>query len=336
MRVIEGIENLPLPNQPRAVCVGALDGFHVGHQYLLSRLCALATERDLESAIVTFEPIPAQFFAPPEAPPRRLLTREERISLAESLCCDLMLVLRFDADVAAWTAERFMRDVLLEGMQARVMMASSNHSMGHDHADMAAMAGIAGRIGLECIEVPLLQLGAFSVSSSQVRQLLWEGRVGEATALLGRHYSLAGEVVGGRGVARALGFPTANLRPAPEKLVPGDGVYAGLAQIETEAGNWPAPHAVWAAAISVGTAPTFNLGERLIEAHILTDEPIDVAGRKLRLQFVQRLRDQRRFDSPTELAKQIALDVKLTRELCASTARELRRTGVFCSSEKGS
>ncbi|MEN6301384.1 MAG: bifunctional riboflavin kinase/FMN adenylyltransferase [Armatimonadia bacterium] len=336
MRVIEGIENLPLPDQPRAVCVGALDGFHVGHQYLLSRLCALANERDLESAIVTFEPIPAQFFAPPTAPPRRLVTRDERIALAESLCCDLMVILRFDAEVAGWTAERFMQDVLLGGMHARVMMASSNHAMGHDHADMAAMAGIARRIGLECIEVPLLQLGSFSVSSSQVRQLLWEGRVEEATALLGRHYCLVGEVVGGRGIARELGFPTANLVPPPEKLIPGDGVYAGIAQVESEVGNAPAPHAVWAAAISVGNAPTFDLGKRVIEAHILTEEPIDLTGGKLRLQFVQRLRDQKKFGSPTELAEQIALDVKLTRELCASTARELRRTGVFCSSEKGS
>ena len=86
----------------------------------------------------------------------------------------------------------------------------------------------------------------------------------------------------------------------------------------------------------MGNAPTFDLSKRLIEAHILTEEPIELTGRKLRLQFVRRLRDQRKFDSPTELAEQIALDVKLTRELCASTARELRRSGVFCSSEKGS
>lgn len=335
MRLFEGIENLPLPERPRAICVGALDGFHVGHQYLLSRLCSLATERAFESAVVTFEPIPAQFFAPPEAPPRRLVTREERIALAESLCCDLMLILRFDAELASWSAERFIREVLVEGMQARLMMASSNHSMGHDHADMAAMGRIAEQMGLECLEVPLLQLGEFNVSSSQVRQLLWEGRVEEATGLLGRHYSLSGTVVAGRGVARELGFPTANLQPAPEKLIPGDGVYAGIAEVEDETLE-PGAHGAWAAAISIGLAPTFALDTRVIEAHILSDEPVDLVGRKLRLQFVQRLRDQRKFALPEDLAEQIALDVKLTRELCAAAARELRRTGVFCSSEKGS
>ncbi|MEI6503687.1 MAG: bifunctional riboflavin kinase/FMN adenylyltransferase, partial [Armatimonadota bacterium] len=317
MQVIEGLENLNLPAIPRAVCVGAFDGFHVGHQYLLSQLCATAAEHGCQSAIVTFEPIPSQFFAPPDTPARRLVTRAERISLAASLCCELMAILHFDRVLAAWDAHAFIAEVLVKRVNAKLLIASGKHMMGSDHADLDRIADLCREFGIALHTAPVLQLGNLKVNSSAIRGLLWEGRVEEATGLLGRHYSLTGAVVSGRGVGRGLGFPTANLSVPAEKLVPADGVYAGLAYDETVTAEQRQP---CPAAIAIGKAPTFDLGERLIEAHLLSETPVDVAGHTLRLEFIRRLRGQQKFADTEALTRQIALDVEHTRALAASVA----------------
>ncbi|MGE5530864.1 MAG: adenylyltransferase/cytidyltransferase family protein, partial [Bacteroidota bacterium] len=136
MQVIEGLENLRVPEQPCGICVGAFDGFHVGHQYLLSQLCALSADRGYESAVVTFEPIPSQYFLPPGSPPRRLITREERIALAASLCCDMMAILQFNDELMRWDARTFVQEVLVKRLNARLLIASGAHTMGFDRAGL--------------------------------------------------------------------------------------------------------------------------------------------------------------------------------------------------------
>ena len=317
MRVLHGLNNLAHGERPRAICVGAFDGFHLGHQYLLNRVCALAHERDYESGLVTFEPVPAQFFAPPGQAPRRLITLSERVALAESLCCDLMAIVEFGADLASWPAARFIEQVLAAGLGTRLLIASSTHTMGHDRADIAQITEICAQFGIEVVSLPMLQLEVLQISSSAIREALWQGRVEDANTMLGRHYSLTGPVVPGRGVGRELGFPTANLQQPPEKLIPKEGVYAGIATDETP-GQEPRS---WPAAVSIGVAPTFepDLG-MLIEAHVLTDEALELVGRTLRLEFVRYLREQRKFESPEALSQQIAVDVQTTRELCHTLA----------------
>jgi len=317
MQVLHGLDNLQRGTRPRAICVGAFDGFHLGHQYLLNRVCALARERGYDSGIVTFEPVPAQFFAPPDEPPRRLITLQERVMLAASLCCDLMAILEFNADLAARSAGWFIEQVLAEGLGTRLLVASSTHTMGHDRADIHQIQEICGRFSIEVVSLPMLQLEVMQVSSSSIREALWQGRVEEANTMLGRHYSLAGPVVPGRGLGRELGFPTANVAPPSEKLVPQDGVYAGIAVDETP-GQEPR---AWPAAISVGTTPTFaEAGGLLIEAHLLTDESLQLVGHTVRLDFVHYLREQRKFAGAEELSRQIAADVQTTRELCHTLA----------------
>jgi len=312
MEVIRGLDNLKHGARPRAVCVGAFDGFHLGHQYLLNRLCALAAERDCDSGIVTFEPPPTQFFAPADEPPRRLITLEERIALAASLCCSVMAVLDFDAELAAWPAERFIGEVLAARLGARVLVASSTHTMGRDRADIGRITELCRAHGIEVVQPPIMQLADLRISSSAIRQALWDGHVEMAANMLGRHYSFAGRVHPGRGLGRQLGFPTANIEAPAEKLIPQEGVYAGLVTDETPGAATQA----WSAAISIGSAPTFELGEMLIEAHLLADEVPDLSGRILRLEFVQYLRAQRKFANAAELTQQIARDVQQTRELC--------------------
>ena len=312
MEVIEGLGNLSLPHRPRGICVGAFDGFHVGHQYLLSQLCAMSAERGYQSAIVTFEPIPSQYFSPPGSPPRRLITLEERIALATSLCCDLMVILDFNDELMRWDARMFVQEVLVNRLDAKLLIASGTHTLGFDRAGLDRITMVCREFGIDVHNSPILQLGDLKVSSTEIRQLLWQGRVEEASSLLGRHYSLSGTVVGGRGVGRQLGYPTANLALPPDKLVPSDGVYAGLAfDDSTDNGRREA----YPAAISIGEAPTYELNQRLIEAHLLTEDPINLLGHTLSLELIRRLRSQQKFENPEALSHQIALDVEQTRSL---------------------
>lgn len=318
MEVIQGLDNLNLAPQPRGVCVGAFDGFHVGHQYLLSQLCAMSAERGYQSAIITFEPIPSQYFSPPGSPARRLITLEERVALAASLCCDLMAILDFNDELMRWDAHTFVEEVLVKRLDVKLLIASATHTLGFDRAGLDRITLVCREFGIEVYNSPILQLGELKVSSTEIRQLLWQGRVEEASGLLGRHYALTGEVIGGRGVGKQLGYPTANLQLPAEKLVPADGVYAGLAFDESapDGQYQPCP-----AAISIGNAPTYNLQERLIEAHLLTDMPMNLVGHTVRLEFIRRLRSQQRFGDPQALSHQIAVDVEQTRNLAEPVIR---------------
>jgi riboflavin kinase / FMN adenylyltransferase len=322
MQVIEGLDSLNLPDLPRAVCVGAFDGFHVGHQYLLSHLCATAAEHGCQSTIVTFEPIPSQHFAAPGTRALRLVTLEERISLAASLCCELMAILRFDETLRGWDARTFVEEVLVKRLHTRLLIASSTHTMGAERAGLDRITALCAEFGIMVHKSPILQLGDLKVSSSEIRGLLWEGKVEEAAGLLGRHYSVTGLVESGRGIGRELGFPTANLSIAAEKLVPADGVYAGLAFDEAVPLELRQP---CPAAIAIGNAPTFGLEGRLIEAHLLSAVPVNVAGHRLRLEFIRRLRPQQKFADTGALTRQIALDVEQTRALAASVAQSQGR-----------
>lgn len=316
MRVISGRDNLQLSPTPRAVAVGGFDGFHVGHQYLLTHLCGLAWERGFESSLLTFEPIPAEYFAPPGGPPKRLTTREERVTLAAALCCDLMVILDFDAAMAAESARDFCREILVEKLNVKLLMASSTHTLGHERAGLDQIAELGRELGFEVVAAPILSLGDLRVSSTEVRRLLAEGHVEETAALLGRRYHFSGRVVSGRGIGRELGFPTANLAPPANKILPADAVYAGLAVVEE--GPAELVGRLWPAAVSLGNAPTYGLTERLVEAHLLTAEALELSGTTLRLEFVRRLRWQQKFATPEALQAQIAQDVSETQRLCAA------------------
>lgn len=318
MQVVEGLANLSLPPTPRAMAVGGFDGFHVGHQYLLTQLCGMAWDRGFASSLLTFEPIPAEYFAGPDAPPKRLTTHDERIALAAALCCDLMVILEFGEQLVGMPSRAFCQDILVGRLNVKLLMASATHTMGHDRADLGQIRRLGEELGFEVVEAPGLEAGGVRVSSSEVRRLLAEGHVEETTGLLGRRYHVSGEVVAGRGVGRGLGFPTANLRVPHGKIVPADAVYAGLAIVEV--GPETLRGTVWPAAISLGTAPTYGLNERLVEAHLLTEESLELLGCTVRLEFIRRVRWQEKFASEAQLQAQIARDVEEVQQVCAGGA----------------
>ena len=309
--VINDALTTDFPARDRVVVMGAFDGLHIGHQYLIRRTCAEATERGIEGTVLTFEPVPQEAFAPPGSPGMRLTTADERCDLLRRLCVDRAVIAPFDTDLQAMTAEQFARDILAQRLQTRVLVAAENHHFGHGQgAGIEKIRSLGETYGFELIVLPLLKQDGTRVSSTAIRQYLWDAHAEEAAALLGRNYSLRGTVVTGKGVGRSLGFPTANVAPPPNKLVPGPAVYSALASgralvDQLGSGAVPCP-----AAVNVGPQPTFGRSNSTVEAHLLTDQPLELVGETIELSFMRRLRPVEKFVSIDDLKVQIRRDVE--------------------------
>ena len=301
----------------RAVVVGAFDGLHIGHQYLIRRTCAEAAARGLESTVLTFEPVPHEFFAEGGSAGTRLTVGDERVDLFRRLCVNRLVIADFDAALREMSAEAFARDVLVGLLNTKVLIASENHTFGCGaEAGIDAIRTLGERYGFSLVVLPLLALDGMRVSSTQIRQYLHEAHAEEAASLLGRLYSLRGRVVKGAGVGRSLGFPTANIEVPSNKLTPAPAVYAGLAdgpalREQLGAGAVPCPTAV-----NIGPQPTFGRMRSTIEAHIITDTWLELDGTEIELHFVRRLRFGQKFPDVATLKAQISADVGATKSAC--------------------
>jgi riboflavin kinase / FMN adenylyltransferase len=322
MRLYDGLDDPALRRTERVLAVGAFDGVHRGHQRLLGHVCRTAADYGAESAIMTLEPIPAQVFRAPDTAGLRLTLEAERGREMARHCVESVIVARFDPHLQSLGALEFARDVLVGRLGVTVLVASKTHTFGRNaEADVQRIAEMGMELGFEVHVLPPILVEGQLVSSSQVRRSLWEGEVAEAARLLGRPYDLAGDVVSGRGVGTGLGFPTANLAPAPEKLVPGDGVYACAGRLEA---HDQAPGPWLPAAVSIGSTPTLgSAAGRLIEAHLLSGDPGDLHGRAVRLLFLQRLRGQVKFPDTAALAAQIGRDVAQVHDVFAGAGEAL-------------
>jgi riboflavin kinase/FMN adenylyltransferase len=273
-----------LGSPPRAVAVGTFDGVHLGHRRVLDAVVAAG----LTPTVVTFDPHPRLALG---YGVELLATLERRLELLGAAGMEDTLVVDFDLEVAQLAAEAFV-DRVLRPIGTEVVVAGANFRFGRGRAgDLALLE----HVGFEVRAVPLVE----GVSSTRIRDLLRAAEVERAARLLGRPAEIEGTVAAGDARGGTLGFPTANLRPATDLLIPGYGIYAGLADGHR-------------AAISIGTNPHYGGGERRIEAFLL-DFAGDLYGRRLVLQLWERLRDEQAFDSEDELVAQIAQDVEATR-----------------------
>lgn len=312
MRLTRNLDDR-LPECQRAVVVGAFDGVHIGHQFLIRQTCAEAADAGLESTVFTFEPIPQEFLSPDTSLRIRLTVGDERVEIMRQLCVDRLIVAPFDAPFSHLTAEQFVSEILVGRLNARILVAAENHAFGHGAgADIEAIGDLARQYDLRLVVVPLLRLDGTRVSSTEVRRLLREGHVEKAGGLLGRHYSMRGEVVAGKGIGRDLGFATANLEVTRNKLIPAAGVYAALAdsvalreQLAPLSGPYPA-------AVSIGPQPTFGVTLPRIEAHVIAATALELRGSHMELRFVRRLRPVQKFDTVDALKAQMARDVEAT------------------------
>jgi riboflavin kinase/FMN adenylyltransferase len=293
--------------------IGNFDGVHRGHQHVLRRAREVAQGLgDLPVVVVTFDPHPMAVLRPDLAP-ARLTTMEGRAALLAEAGADDLLVVPFDREVAAWTPERFVNDVLVDALHVRAVVVGANFRFGtRASGDVATLA----RLGREhdfSAEGIALDGGPQVWSSTYIRAALASGDVEAATQALGHPFAVRGEVVKGDQRGRQLGYPTANVPTSAMRAVPADGVYAGrLRRLDATGPALPA-------AISVGTNPTFD-GERQrrVEAYVLDRDDLELYGVEVEVSFVAHIRGMLRFDSVDELIKTMRHDVARTRELLAT------------------
>ena len=327
MRITRGLK-AELESRDRGVVVGGFDGVHIGHQFLIRRTCGEAASRGLEATVFTFEPVPQEVFSSAKERGIRLTVEDERLELLDELCVDHVVVADFDEALRGMNADEFARDILVGHLQTKVLVAAETHTLGHEaQADVNAIRALGDKYGFSVVLLPLMKMDDLRVSSTSVREYLWDAHAEEAAALLARHYSLRGTVVPGNGTGRVLGFPTVNLEVAPNKLIPGAAVYAGLAdgpalREQLGAGGVPCP-----AAINIGPQPTFGGTQARIEAHIIggystTEKPLELVGSTVELSVVRRLRFVEQFADAEALRSQIANDVETVRSIFEGVSRE--------------
>ncbi len=305
MDVIRGIGSLPLPDGPCVATVGFFDGVHRGHQEVLRTVVARARDRGIRSVAITFDRHPREVLSP-GSEPRLLTTVDRKAELVASTGIDELVVLAFDRDFSLIPAEDFVRDVLVGGVHAVHAAMGANFTFGfRARGTMENLPVLGAPLGLTAETVGLVDVGGRVISSSSVREALASGDLDWPREALGRRFVLDGEVVTGHGRGRGLGYPTANLRTWPRLLLPGQGIYAGVAE---HAGR---RHR---AAIDCGTNPTFGVEPLHVEAFLLGFDG-ELPGEALAIEFWDRLRDEVRYDSVDELMVAIEADVERTREV---------------------
>lgn len=304
MEVLDDLAGAAL-RQETILTIGIFDGVHRGHQELIRQVVERARETDCLSGLLTFHPHPAAVLNPKRVPPM-LTTPGEKVALFAKLNVDLVVLLPFTRELAE-TSARSLVEELVHRLRLRELWVGSDFALGHRReGDVPQLRTMGQELGFEVHEIaPVLSGGSemTTVSSSRIRAFLLAGEVEEAAKLLGRYPSLCGEVVVGAQRGRELGFPTANLEVRPERAVPANGVYAVYASLGTERHTGVA---------NVGIRPSFDNGHRVVETHIL-DFDRDIYGCDLVVEFVARLRDERRFDDINDLVDQIQLDCEQAR-----------------------
>lgn len=297
MKVYRSLEDVPAAD--RAIAVGTFDGVHRGHLQVIESARDRGRAHGIASAVLTFDPHPLKVLQPDE--PLALLTSTDvKVDLVSELGVVELVVAPFTPEFSRLEAEAFIEKVLVGALGAKHVSVGQNFRFGHGARGDAAM--LQARPEFDVTVVPLLEVGGAPVSSSRIRELIEAGDVGAARELLGHPFLLDGTVVQGDARGRELGMPTANLEPEPGVIVPAVGIYAGTARDRP-------------AAISVGVRPTFESdGKLLVEAYLLDFEG-DLYGERLRLAFLERLRDEEQFDSAEALVQQMRRDVERVREL---------------------
>lgn len=287
------------------IALGMFDGVHRGHQALLREAAAIAQAEGLTSMVYTFENHPMAFFGRPLS---LLATNAERRAAMEACGIERVVAAPFDAAMARMTPDEFLT-MLMEAYRPHTLVAGFNYTFGHKGVGTVEMLMERGpRYGFSvCRESAVLDADE-PISSTRIRKMLLAGDAASAARLLGRPYALAGPIVRSRHIGTSLGFPTANLTPPREKLLPKPGVYASRAH--TEAGVFPA-------VTNVGDNPTVAGTELTIETHIL-DFAGDLYGTELRIEFLAYLREEIRFPSREALSEQIGRDVESARRITAT------------------
>ena len=320
---------LSIPLAPRAlargcaVTIGNFDGVHLGHQALIRRTVARASEAGLPAVAITFDPHPLRVIKGldgQDAPPQ-IISLEHKLECFAALGINLALVMPFTLETAARSPEDFARTILADCLHTRTLVVGYDYALGKSRrGDAALLAELGREHGFTVEQLPALHLHGDIVSSTRIRELLHRGEVAHAAQLLGRPHSVEGRVVWGRSRGGSLlGFPTANLGMDEDLLLPAGGVYAVLAELapkrQSLLGVWTGSSGSYLkGAANVGSNPTFGDEPLRVETHLL-DFHADIYDFFFRVYFIERLRDERKFNGASELMEQIRRDIARVREI---------------------
>lgn len=307
MQFYDSLDQVPENYGPSAVTIGKFDGVHSGHRAVIGELLAMARPLGLATTVVTFDRHPLALLSP-ERCPAALISNEQKVERLAATGIDAMLMLTFDRARSQQPAAEFVQRILVDVLRAKIVFVGSDFTYGARGLGTVETLTVAGREhGFEVRLVDDVQAKeGRRASSTWIRESLAAGNVREAGELLGALPTLRSVVVRGEQRGRTLGFPTANLRPGLEGLIPADGVYAGWLSVDGE---------TYPAAISVGNNPTFDgVPARQVEAHVL-DRDIDLYDKTVEVSFVERIRGMQKFDGVPELIAQIEHDVSRARDI---------------------
>ena len=300
MKIYRSLEDVPAGFGPSALTIGNFDGVHCGHRRILRRLRAVALERGWKPSVLTFDPHPTRVVAPERAP-RLLTTPDRRAALIVEEGVEQLLILPFTREVAQMEPEAFVKSLLVERLGARAVLVGENFRFGHRQAGNAGLLAELGRkLGFETQIVPAITYRGRVISSSGIRELIRAGRVSLAARFLERGYAVEGEVVSGRGIGSRQTVPTLNLRTNAEVL-PATGVYV------TRTRDLDGPRE-WHSVTNVGYRPTFGTSSDLSIETFLLDPLEGEAPHRIRVEFLWRVREERKFESPEALKAQILKD----------------------------
>ena len=299
-RVFRGLDEVPADFGPSALTIGNFDGVHAGHRRILRRVREMADEYGWKASVLTFDPHPTKVVAPDRAP--RLMTLpEQRCALMRQEGIEQVLILPFNAEVARLTPEQFVEQVLVRKLGARAIVVGGNFRFGHKKAgDTQLLISLEKRFGYTTDIVQAVSCRGKQVSSSGLRHLVEAGAVARAARYLLRPYALDGEVVSGHGVGAKKTVPTLNLATRTEVL-PNPGVY--ITRTTDLDGSQ------WESVTNIGYRPTFGGDDRLSIETFLLEPLTGPTPRSIRVEFLWRLRDERKFESPEALKTQILKDV---------------------------
>ncbi len=302
MKIFHGTENANIL-KPTVLTLGVFDGLHLGHQRIMQTVVERARATDAQATAITFDPHPRAVLYPESAPPL-LQTLDQRLATLEVLGIDQAIVVPFSRAFAAQPAEDFLSDIIHDRLHAREVYLGKGFEFGKDRGgNITLLREMSQKLGFVADEVPEVQLRGMRISSSRIRELLAEGRVNLARRMLGRPYGVEGVVIRGNRRGHTIGFPTANLKPH-NRVIPRYGVYATATLID----------GIWRRSITnIGVRPTFeNDSEPSIETYVF-DYDGDLYGDVLRVRFLHRIRDERKFNGIDELKEQIEKDTRRAR-----------------------
>jgi riboflavin kinase/FMN adenylyltransferase len=313
MNVHRNIEALPRFRNA-VITVGTFDGVHRGHQKLILRILQLAAETGGESVLITFDPHPRTIVAHDGNPVRLLTTLDEKIRLLYELGVEHLVVVPFTKEFSMLSARDYIEKFLVEKFAPSVIAIGYNHRFGH-HRDgnIELLRSGAARFGFQVEEIPKQMVDEIEVSSTRIRLALEEGDVKTAAHLLSHPYAITGRVVKGNQLGRKFGYPTANLDVAdPSKQIPADGVYAVRALVPAGGGSeWKN------GAMSIGFRPTVNGTHHTIEVYVF-DYSADLYGQEIIVQFIEFIREERKFETVDLMIEEIRRDEEKARQILAS------------------